>query len=180
MAAGTTTRPAWMRHSASPERPAIRPQWVLDPVIGYRKVSIGEREITKLKAAREHLHLRSATEAQRPSPLNQLDAAIAALVPAQRNRSPRLRECPFFPFLRKHGLSPRQNGAGFHNQRIFLCFHHAGFRHASAHETDLSVNSIHWFSDQRAHPCLHINYAASQWAATIDSSQRSTSGQQEC
>src|SRR5262249_9001161 len=106
-----------------------------------------------VKAAREHLHLRSATEAQRPSPLNQLDAAIAALEPAQRNRSPRLRECLFFLFLRKHGLSPRQNGAGFHNQRIFLCFHRAGFRHAPAHETDLSVNSIHWFSDRRAHPC---------------------------
>jgi hypothetical protein len=32
------------------------------------------------------------------------------------------------------------------------------------------VNSIHWFSNQRAHSCLHINFAASQWAATIDPS----------
>ena len=83
-----------------------------------------------------------------------------------------------FLFVRKHGLSPRQNGDEFHHQQTALNCPRARLRYSPAHETDLSVNSIHWFSDQRSHPCFHINFAASQWAATLDSSA-STSSQQE-
>jgi hypothetical protein len=98
-----------------------------------------------------------------------IDGAIAALGLAQRNSSPRLAGMSVFLFLRRHGLSPRQNGDEFHHQQTALNCLRARLRYAPAHETALSVNSIHWFSDRRAHSMLHINFAASQWAATSDS-----------
>ena len=48
------------------------------------------------------------------------------------------------------GLSTRQSGDGFDHHRTFRCCPRACFHHAPAHQTDLSVNSIHWFSDRRA------------------------------
>jgi hypothetical protein len=40
----------------------------------------------------------------------------------------RARTAIALPARRKHGLSSRQSGAGFHNQTIFLCFRRARFR----------------------------------------------------
>ena len=82
-----------------------------------------------------------------------------------------------FGVLGKHRLSTRQNGDEFHHQQTVLNCPRARLRYAPARETDLSVKSIHWFSDQRAHPC-HTSFAAWQWAASTDSCG-STSGQQE-
>ena len=137
-------------------------------------------ELNEIMAACAADAARACDPAQRSASATQhiIDGAIDGLGLAQRNHSPRAGMSVFL--VRRHGLSPRQNGDEFHHQQAALNCPRASLRYAPAHETDLSVNSIHWFSDQRAHPRLHINFAssASSRAATIDSSA-STSRQQE-
>ncbi|MGB6820432.1 MAG: hypothetical protein WBE29_26280, partial [Pseudolabrys sp.] len=115
-------------------------------------------ELNEIMAACAADAARACDPAQRSASATQhiIDGAIDGLGLAQRNHSPRAGMSVFL-LVRRHGLSPRQNGDEFHHQQAALNCPRASLRYAPAHETDLSVNSIHWFSDQRAHPRLHIN-----------------------
>jgi len=65
--------------------------------------------------------------------------------------------CWFCFYALLPGLSTQQNGDEFDRHRAFRCCPRACVRHAPAHQTDLSVSSIHWF-DRRTNPYLNITW----------------------